>query len=182
MTGRLAEMIDWEGINKAEDMDELKEVKVWLFQENIRLENAKREFASAQERFFNEQVKLHKEMDELKHRAAQERKRLKEESQFIEKKLAILQDGFRQLDEDRRDFERQKRALEDKTHREYYEYDIPLLEESVNLMFRGANNPLALRKRYKDLVKIFHPDNLFGDKELAQSINREYLRRKGSED
>jgi len=30
----------------------------------------------------------------------------------------------------------------------------------VRMLFRGINNPLALRKRYRDLVKIFHPDNL----------------------
>ncbi len=48
----------------------------------------------------------------------------------------------------------------------------------MRLLFRGATNPLALRKRYKDLMKIFHPDNLSGDGELVQMINREYNRRK----
>ena len=41
-------------------------------------------------------------------------------------------------------------------------------------MFRGVKNPLALKKRYKDLIKIFHPDNVAGDKEMIQKINREY--------
>ena len=35
-------------------------------------------------------------------------------------------------------------------------------------------SPLALKKRYKDLIKIFHPDNVAGDKEIIQRINREY--------
>lgn len=176
-------MIDWEEVSKAEDIDELKEVKLWLFQENIRLENARRELATSQERFLNERVQLRKELDELNRRTVQERKRLKEETMFFEKKLAILQDGFRQLDEDRRVFERQKKALEERTSRVVYEeIGGPVMEESVRLLFRGANNPLALRKRYKDLVKIFHPDNMFGDEELAQVINKEYLRRKGKEE
>ena len=176
-------MIDWEEVSKTEDIDELKEVKLWLFQENIRLENARKELATSQERFLNERVQLRKELDELNRRTVQERKRLKEESMFFEKKLAILQDGFRQLDEDRRALERQKKALEERTSRVVYEeIGGPAMEESVRLLFRGANNPLALRKRYKDLVKIFHPDNLFGDEELAQVINKEYLRRKGKED
>ena len=51
----------------------------------------------------------------------------------------------------------------------------------VQLLFRGINNPLALRKRYRDLIKIFHPDNLFGDGELAGQINKEYLKRKQEE-
>ena len=46
------------------------------------------------------------------------------------------------------------------------------------ILFRSVNNSLGLRKRYRDLVKIFHPDNLFGDEELSQMINKEYLRRK----
>lgn len=176
-------MIDWEEVSKAEDIDELKEAKLWLFQENIRLENARKELATSQERFLNERVQLRKELDELNRRTVLERKRLKEESMFFEKKLAILQDGFRQLDEDRRSLERQKKALEERTSRVVYEeIGGPVMEESVRLLFRGANNPLALRKRYKDLVKIFHPDNLFGDEELAQVINREYLRRKGKEE
>ena len=177
-------MIDWEEVSRAEDIDELKEAKLWLFQENIRLENARREFETSQEIFLKERVQLRKELEELNRRTIQERKRLKEENLFFEKKLAILQDGFRQLDEDRRSFERQKKALEERTSRVRDERGggSPMVEESVRLLFRGANNPLALRKRYKDLVKIFHPDNLFGDEEMAQVINREYLRRKGREE
>lgn len=181
-TGRLILMIDWDEICKAEDMDELKEAKLWLFQENIRLENARKELDASQEQFRSERLQMREELEEMNRRALIERKRLKEENLFFEKKLAILQDGFRQLDEDRRVFEMKRRALEERTSRYREEPDIPLLEETVRLLFRGANNPLALRKRYKDLVKIFHPDNMFGDEELAQSINREYLRRKNHEE
>lgn len=178
----MVEMIDWEEVSSAEDVDELKEAKLWLFQENIRLENARRELETSQENFLKERVQLRKELDEMNRRTIQERKRLKEENLFFEKKLAILQDGFRQLDEDRRSFERQRKALEERTSRVREERGSPVLEESVRIMFRGINNPLALRKRYRDLVKIFHPDNLFGDEELTQIINREYARRKGREE
>ena len=33
----------------------------------------------------------------------------------------------------------------------------------------------------RNLIKIFHPDNLFGDGELAGQINKEYLKRKQEE-
>ena len=148
-------MIDWEEVRGAEDIDELREAKLWLFQENIRLENVRRELVASQERFNREKAKERKELDELTRRAAQERKRLREENLFFEKKLAILQDGFRQLDEDRRTLERQRKALEERTSRaEREEYAAnPQIEDSVRLLFRGANNPLALRKRYRDLVR-----------------------------
>lgn len=163
---KVASMIDWEEISRAEDLEEIKKAKLWLFQENIRIENARRE------------------LEELSRRTALEQKRLKEELLFFEKKLAILQDGFRKLDEDRRAFERQRRALEERFARQGRDEPAgsPLVEESVRLLFRGTSNPLALRKRYRDLVKIFHPDNLFGDGEMAQSINREYLRRRSREE
>ncbi len=173
-------MIDWDEIKKAEEASPLREAKLWLFQENIRLENEKRELAASREKFLKERVLFQRELEDLNRRTVIERKRLKEENLFIEKKLAILQNGFRQLEEDRRSFERQRKELSDRrtsplhqgieAGRDY--------EESVRLLFRGATNPLALRKRYKDLMKIFHPDNLSGDGELVQMINREYNRRK----
>ncbi len=172
-------MIDWDEVNSAENVDELKSVKLWLFQENIRLENERKELALSRERFNSERVKLRQEMDELNRKTLMERKRLKEEAIFFEKKMAILQDGFKHLDEDRRSLERQKMefAAERLSIARQASWG-PASEEAVKILFRGANNSLALRKRYRDLVKIFHPDNLFGDEELVQMINREYMRRR----
>ncbi len=33
---------------------------------------------------------------------------------------------------------------------------------------------VALKKRYKDLLKIYHPDNICGDNEILLKINKEY--------
>ncbi len=171
-------MIDWEEIIQTENEDELKKVKLWLFQENIRLENERREFERAQDKFFKEKVKFRDEIDSLNRRTVIERKRLKEENLFFDKKMEILQAGFQQLEADRKSFEREKRSfLEEKTRQQYAFIEGDIAET----LFRSANNPLALRKRYRDLVKIFHPDNVFGDKELVQLINKEFIRRKREE-
>lgn len=178
-------MIDWEEVIRAKDGDKLREVKLWLFQENIRLENERRELEQSQEKFLNERVQLRNELDELNRRTLLERKRLKEENQFFDKKMAILKDGFRKLDEDRQSLERQKKALAQAQAQAKTDYakggDSAGLEETVRVLFRGADNSLALRKRYRDLLKIYHPDNMFGDEELVQMINREYQRRKRDE-
>lgn len=150
-------MVDWKEVSATEDTDKLREAKLWLFRENMRLESVRRELD-------------------------QERRRLEEETVFFDKRLEILKDGFRKLDEDRQVLERQKRELarertsylEDRACRG----NEAVLEETVQTLFRGTDNSLTLRKRYKDLVKIFHPDNLCGDEELVQMINREYVRRK----
>ena len=83
----------------------------------------------------------------MNRRTVMERKRLKEESLFFEKKMAILQDGFRQLEEDRKkleqettDFSGKKRSVQKLlTKHEHREYSLTV----VQLLFRGVNNPLA---------------------------------------
>lgn len=130
--------------------EELAEIKLWLFQENVRLESGKQELKEQQRKMEAEQ------------RALEQEKRL------FERKWKLLENGFRSLEEDRRKVEDERRRL--------------LIEKAENrssnpnhlLFFKGINSTLALKKRYKDLVKIFHPDNPDGDKETILTINREY--------
>ena len=173
-------MIDWDEVASAEDADKLKEAKHWLFQENIRIGIERKELEENFDRFQKERAQFKKEMEDLNRRTILERKRQKEESLFFDKKMAILKNGFLQLDADRQEFEKQKRSLaeaqrrielQDKNRTSYP-------QDMVQRLFAGINNPLLLRKRYKDLIKIFHPDNLCGDEELVQMINREFARRK----
>ena len=42
------------------------------------------------------------------------------------------------------------------------------------MFFSGVESRQSLKKRYKDLIKIYHPDNLDGDKNTVQEINSEY--------
>lgn len=59
--------------------------------------------------------------------------------------------------------------------------EVKLQEQSaglMNVLFKGADTPLSLKKRYKALMKIFHPDNVKGDDELVQWLNIEYSKLK----
>lgn len=173
-------MINWEEIIKTESVEELKEAKLWLFRENIRIQNEKKELAVAKDKFLKERVQLRNELDELNHRTVLERKRLKEENLFFDKKMEILKEGFRKLEDDRRMIEKEKRLLaqERRNYQENSTTNSIFNENIVATLFRNANNPLTLRKRYRDLVKVFHPDNLLGDAELMQMINKEYTKRR----
>ena len=42
------------------------------------------------------------------------------------------------------------------------------------MFFKGVQDNVSLKKRYKELLKIYHPDNLNGDKEILQAISAEY--------
>lgn len=155
--------------------EELQELKSWLFRENIRLVTASKELESMQEQFLKEKVQFQEEMKLLNHKISMERQRLKEDNQFFEKKMEILKSGYSQLDIDRRRLDKEWARLTAEREllgdRAVYDYDGV---RDVSVFFRGVRNPLALKKRYKDLIKIFHPDNVAGDKEIIQRINKEY--------
>ncbi len=194
-------MINWEDVLNAEDDDELRNAKLWLFQENMRLQQEKnrieqdlerlekerRTIEEARDKFNSERMCFKDEMNALNRKSVIERQRMKDEKLFFDKKLAILQNGFLQLDIDRRNFEREKNEFY--RERESYSrqsrssdyFDYGDSGSLVGILFRNATNPLSLRKRYKDLMKIFHPDNLAGDEELVQMINKEFSRRKREE-
>lgn len=131
--------------------EELKEFKHWLFEENVRI-SAER-----------------KEIEDNK-------ARMKWENQLFEKKLQILQDGFQKLDIDRKKLEKEKRRF--RAEKEQCEGEYFLCgnnkEAVVQQLFCGVNNQLTLKKRYKDLIKIYHPDNLAGNHEMVLLINKEY--------
>lgn len=172
-------MIDWEEVLGADNADELKQAKLWLFRENMRLENERNEFEQYRDKFLSERTRLREEIATLNKRTVMERKRLKDESLFFEKKMDILKDGFRQLEEDRRKLEQEKKRFYAQKAADAEDRSMNFVSGNVaEVLFRNANNPLALKKRYRDLVKIFHPDNLFGDAELAQQINKEFMRRR----
>ena len=45
---------------------------------------------------------------------------------------------------------------------------------TAKLLFQGVKSQLALKKRYRDLLKMFHPDNIAGDHEMVLLINAAY--------
>jgi hypothetical protein len=163
-------MIDWEEVLNAQSDEELKKAKLWLFQENIRLEKEKEELVRVQDKFLLERAEFREELEMMSLKTMAENKRLKEESLFFEKKMEILKNGFQMLENDRKSFEQEKNRFENRNKDPYRDDVAGRLFESTN------GSPFAVRKRYRDLVKIFHPDNLCGDASLIQAINEEYQR------
>lgn len=174
-------MIDWEELLFSDNPDEVKKAKIWLFRENMRLEQEQKALEEAKEKFNKERASFKEEMNALNRRSAMERQRLKEENLFFDKKMQILQDGFRQLELDRKAFDAEKERVRKQQAQAANDYYSDGAATIVGILFRNATNPLTLRKRYKDLIKIFHPDNIAGDEELVQLINREFSKRKREE-
>ena len=167
-----------------------EENKAWLFEENIRLQTERKRLEELEQeliereklvkeqsdRFIKERAQFRDEMNELTAAVTRERQRLKQDELFFEKKMDILKSGFADLERDRRVLEAEKIRMEARESF-YGDDDIPGYGAPIaRALFKGITNPLLLKKRYKDLVKIYHPDNMAGDHELFKAITLEYER------
>lgn len=153
--------------------EELNKMKIWLFKENVRVQNEKKELDEYREKLLQERSQFRDEIDMLSHKIVSEKKRLKEDKMFFDKKMEILVNGFKRLEADTEMFEKEKKRFE--AEKKYYMKEkIAMNADSVNILFRGINGPLTLKKRYRELLKIFHPDNLSGDMDMVQLLNKEY--------
>ncbi len=176
-------------LRDASSPEELEQYKVQLFRENVRIKTDRTELEEMYDRLGIEQKKLEETREEIenqrkalsqeakdiKKELQEQRRRLEEDTIFFEKKQRVLEQSFRQLDLDRQKLETEKKQFQ--RYREEARNSAPRtrpLEYRQGIFFKGITNQLALKKRYKDLIKIFHPDNMSGDNDTLQQINREY--------
>ena len=166
-----------ERLEAAEESD-LKELKLWLFKESIRLSNEKHELEMERRDFLNERENTREENHRYEEHLAVRGRQLRREEELIAKKHELIKKGFAELDQDRQalnareaSLRSREEALQEKAGR--YSLDS---QEVNDVLFRGADNVLLLKKRYKDLIKMFHPDCLGGDAEMVKSLNKTYDR------
>lgn len=152
--------------------EELKALRHFLFEERIALINERKAQEEFYEKFMEERLSFREEMKQLNSKVLQERKRLKDEQAFFDKKLMILQTGFANLEMDRKSFLKEKEKFEKSRQNS----EAAVFDNSA--LFAGVSSYLGLRKRYKELLRIFHPDNLDGDNIMSLAIKEEYDRLK----
>lgn len=181
---RITKAMDLDKIMAVSDEEQIRAAKQWLFNEYVRISTEASELNVMKDKFNKERATYTQEMNALNHRMVMEQKRLREEHMFFEKKLSILQQGFKELEEDRKRLEQERKNLKYAQNAQRYGGnnagggEISDAEEFVALLFRNTNSMLTLQKRYRDLVKIYHPDNQCGDEQLVQLINKEFKKRK----
>ncbi len=153
-------------------VEELTQIKAWLFKENIRIENEKEELEQQIQDFHQEQAAMLRTLREKDSKNELESRQLESEKVLFRHKWEILESAYRDLHEEQKKFEIEKQQLIGRRNESRSNGCHEL--SAAGIFFKGVNNPLALKKRYKDLIKIFHPDNMAGDKDTVQLINREY--------
>jgi len=124
--------------------------KEWLYKENKRLHELS--------------VELEKEKLSLQ----RERESLEAEKKNFEQQKMVLESGFRTLAADKKAFMDDLKKEWQKRARKSYE------ENQAPGFFAGITTKNGLKKRYKQLMKIYHPDNTNGDSFTVACINREY--------
>jgi hypothetical protein len=176
--------------------EDIKKAKMWLFQEQVRIQ-AKEDDLHALNRELQEmRRKLERERTRLDLREKSLDKRFEDNEVFIAKKQKIIEDAYQQLALDRKTLECERLNFEHERTKYRHQkmqgtrsqgtyqqstYQQGGYQQSSNTasydnsnFFRGVDNEIDLRKRYKELLKIFHPDNKCGDTKTLIRIQAEY--------
>lgn len=120
--------------------------------------------------------KLQREREEFTRHVEIEDRRLEQQQRLFDMKFRILEEELVKLASEKQHVEKQKEFYSRVNEYEYHYKDSLPVQNVVKgeLFFSGVGSKQSLRKRYKDLIKIYHPDNLDGDNNTIQEINREY--------
>lgn len=120
--------------------------------------------------------KLQREKEEFARRIEIEDRRLEQQQKLFDMKVKILEEELIKLAAEKREFEQQKefysKVNEFEQESSGYGNDFNVVKG--DMFFAGVGSRSSLRKRYRNLIKIYHPDNIDGDNNTIQEINREY--------
>ena len=156
-----------ERLMKAETSDEVKKLKLWMFQEQVKIQAKKDELDELSHKLQEEKRTLERDRNALDIKIKTENKRFDQNEIFMSKKQQIIENAFA------------KQKLHSKANSD--SMGAGTFENNYCgscVFFRGVDNELALRKRYKELLKIFHPDNRCGDTKTLLLIQKEYEKMK----
>ncbi len=154
-------------------------IQNWCFRKTVESEAEEQKIQDERDELRRQQQLLEHEKQEFLRNKAFEEKRLEQEKHLFNMKWKILEDEWRKLVVERERVER-RRAFYARMEDFEASQRLEAKDISVSVFFSGVRNASSLKKRYKDLIKIFHPDNVAGDKDVIQKINEEYenLKRK----
>lgn len=163
-------------MNQAKTAEENRQTAFsgWCFNETVEIARNKQALDDERRELEKLQQQLRKEQEEFKRKIEWEEQRMNREKELFEMKLRILEEELQKFAIDKKKFEQQK-AFYDRVNE--YEKKSAAQQSNVvrgEMFFIGVENKSTLKKRYKDLIKIYHPDNAAGDTMTIQEINDEY--------
>lgn len=163
--------------------EEAAQFEQWCFQQTVEiehkkelLEHEKNTIDIEKQKLAEEKRSLERDKRALLRKQSSDAARMKQEQHLFDMKWKILEEELSKLAEEKQQFQRQKEFYS-RVHE--YERMGSHGYSGTNIVkgemfFVGISDEISLKKRYKDLIKIYHPDNLAGDTGTLQEINREY--------
>lgn len=155
----------------------------WCFQETVEMERKKQIIKKACEDLAKQQKLLEQERKDFFRKKEMEERRIEQEHHLFEMKWKILEEEMRRLADEKLQIKKQRaffkrveeyeESMQEDNAQEDFEKEMSGLIGD-DMFFVGVKDISSLKKRYKDLIKIYHPDNVAGDTEALQEINREY--------
>lgn len=149
--------------------DPVDELKHWLFLENVKL-NQQRQQLEAEREEFEREKRAQKREEEL---YEQKRKR---ERDLFEKQWAIVEKELVRMAKDRDKMARERAYIQREMDELKRQKQMMPKETSIKegTFFHGVSSLAGLKKRYRELMKIYHPDNENGDEATVRFIQTEY--------
>lgn len=136
-------------------------VRAWIFQGAGDLNQEKDDLRKAQRQLKHEQMELESAKREFLLEKKMSEEWISRQELLFEQKWKILEVEIQDLAQKKAELKQQSIQIQD-------------CQDATGFFFRGITNVLTLKKRYKDLIKIYHPDNLAGDTLAIQEINKQY--------
>lgn len=155
------------GEERFQALDEEQKRK-WIFNEYIRLQELDKNLEDERKLIEIQKGMLQRQQN----KSLLLKKQLENQKNLFDQKWQILEKETRQLALDKEKFNREKLMYKDKVYREARRSMSNA--ENVKIFFKGVNDTDSLKKRYKALLKIYHPDNMNGDNDLLLAIQEEY--------
>lgn len=146
----------------------------WNFGEAVETEHNRQKFLEERRRFEEERREFEREKKEFSLQKNIEDRRMESERHLFEMKWKLLEEEVKKLACEKEQVEKQRDFYKKVSSFNQRQDEIKSNVIHGDMFFLGVNNEQSLKKRYKDLIKIYHPDNLSGDTGAIQEINREY--------
>ena len=153
----------------------VKVIADWRFQKTVGRRANELVTVDEREEFKRQQQLLESERQEFLRAKTFEEKRLAREKRIFDMEWQMLEEEWRRLAIEKERMGHTRSGQKDSGQKESDTSERVMPGDvSVSVFFSGVKNMRMLRKRYRDLIKIFHPDNVSGDTGVIQKINEEY--------
>ncbi len=186
------------------DNDPVDEVKHWLFLESVRIEQDRQELEMLRRKLDEERADFEKYKKEQTGEIEAKIRKLDREKELFDKQWKVIEKELKRIAKDNERIASEKEYLEiqkrnfrkafngkntqnsgtgsssgtgnssDNSGSDYRGGSVNAGTGNLHGFFVGTTGLVGVRKRYKELLKIFHPDNIGGDNAVLMQINKEY--------